>query len=228
MQGYEKLGLFYLGRRYDTDARAVVPEPVLYDSADLTTHAVIVGMTGSGKTGLGIGLIEEAAIDRIPVIAVDPKGDLGNLLLTFPDLAPADFEPWVDPSAAAQKGQSVADYAAAQAALWRKGLGDWDQDGERIRLLREQVEPALFTPGSTAGQPLSVLRSFTPPPAELRAEPDLYQDRLQATAGSVLTLLGESGDPAESPAGVLLARIFDHYWAADRALDLPGWACGRN
>ena len=140
MHAYEKLGLLYIGRRYDAGNREITPEPVLYDAGDLTTHAVIVGMTGSGKTGLGVGLIEEAAIDRVPVIAVDPKGDLGNLLLTFPDLAPGDFEPWVDPSAAAQKGQSVEDFAAGQAALWRKGLGEWDQDGERIRTLRSQLD----------------------------------------------------------------------------------------
>jgi hypothetical protein len=221
MQAYEKLGLFYLGRRYDEAAGAVTPEPLLYDAADLTTHGVIVGMTGSGKTGLGIGLIEEAAMDRVPVIAVDPKGDLGNLLLTFPDLAPGDFEPWVDPAAAERKGVSVPEYAAKQAELWRRGLADWDQDGARIGRLREQVELGLYTPGSTAGQPLSVLKSFKPPPAALRAEPDLYQDRLQATAGSILTLLGESAD-ADSPAAVLLSRILDHAWAAERALDLPG------
>ena len=222
MRSYEKLGLFYLGRRYDMDARSLTPEPVLYDAADLTTHGVIVGMTGSGKTGLGIGLIEEAAMDRIPVIAVDPKGDLGNLLLTFPDLAASDFEPWVDPGAAERKKQTPAEYAADQARLWRRGLEDWDQDGERIRRLREQVELGLYTPGSDAGQPLSILRSLAPPPATLRAEPDLYQDRLRATAASILTLLGESGDAVEAPAGVLLARILDHAWAAARSVDLPG------
>jgi hypothetical protein len=222
MQAYEKLGLFYLGRRYDVDTATLSQEPVLYDAADLTTHGVIVGMTGSGKTGLGIGLIEEAAIDRIPVIAVDPKGDLGNLLLTFPDLAPSDFEPWVDAGAAARAGQTPAEYGAAQAELWRRGLADWDQDGDRIRRLRDQVELGLYTPGSSAGQPLSVLKSLAPPPATLRAEPDLYSDRLQATAGSLLTLLGDSGDPAESPAGVLVARILDHAWTDGRGLDLPG------
>jgi hypothetical protein len=179
-------------------------------------------MTGSGKTGLGIGLIEEAAMDRIPVIAVDPKGDLGNLLLTFPGLAPADFEPWVDPGAASRAGQSPAEFATAQAELWRRGLAEWDQDGERIRRLRTQVDLGLYTPGSSAGQPLSVLKSLAPPPPRLRAEPDLYQDRLQSTAASLLTLLGETGDPAESPAGVLVARILDHAWSAGRGIDLPG------
>src|SRR5688572_10331735 len=93
---YEKLGAFYLGQEYDLTAGTRRPALVLYDSKDLVTHAVCVGMTGSGKTGLGIGLIEEAAIDGVPVLAIDPKGDLANLLLTFADLAVSDFAPWVD------------------------------------------------------------------------------------------------------------------------------------
>ncbi len=140
---------------------------MLYDSRDLTTHAVIIGMTGSGKTGLGIGLLEEAAIDKVPVIAIDPKGDLGNLLLSFPELRGSDFEPWVDSQAAAAAGQSVAAFAAAQAETWRKGLADWGQSPERIARLRAAAEFAIYTPGSTAGLPISVLGSFTAPPAAL-------------------------------------------------------------
>src|ERR1700677_3375772 len=129
MQDYEKLGLFYLGKTYDMKDRQVTPNLVLYESKHLTTHAVCVGMTGSGKTGLGIALLEEAAIDGIPVIAVDPKGDLGNLLLAFPELKPSDFEPWVDPDDAARKNISIAELAAQTAAAWKKGLADWQQDG---------------------------------------------------------------------------------------------------
>ena len=87
MTDFEKLGLFYLGRELDPDTKSRGTAPLLYDASDLVTHAVIAGMTGSGKTGLGIGIIEECAIDGVPVIAIDPKGDLGNLLLTFPRLA---------------------------------------------------------------------------------------------------------------------------------------------
>jgi hypothetical protein len=219
MQDYEKLGAFYLGR----EATGATDAPlVLYDAADLTTHAVIVGMTGSGKTGLGIALIEEAAIDRVPVIAIDPKGDLGNLLLTFPALAPADFAPWVDPRAAATAGQTPAEFAAAQAAAWRAGLAASGQGPERIAALRAAADFALYTPGSSAGRGLSVLGSFAPPPPAIRADGDLYRQYLQGIAGGVLALAGIEADPLASREHILLATILDNAWQAGRALDLAG------
>ena len=164
---YEKLGVFYLGREYDAASAQLKDELVLYDSKDLTTHAVCVGMTGSGKTGLCLSLLEEAAIDGVPAVCIDPKGDLGNLLLTFPGLAPSDFEPWVDAGEAARKGQSVSQYAAAVAENWKKGLAEWNQAPERIAKLRAAADVAIYTPGAETGLPLSVLRSFAPPAAEL-------------------------------------------------------------
>ncbi len=139
MRSYEKLGLFYLGKIIDPRSGALTDEYLLYDSRDLLTHAVCVGMTGSGKTGLGIALLEEAAIDGIPVIAIDPKGDLGNLLLAFPDLAPADFRPWIDEDEARRRGMSPDDFARNEAERWRRGLAEWDQDGERIRTLQVRL-----------------------------------------------------------------------------------------
>ena len=153
MEDFEKLGAFYLGRVQDLAAGKRTDELVLYDSKDLTTHAVIIGMTGSGKTGLGIGLIEEAAIDRIPVIAIDPKGDLGNLLLTFPELRPSDFEPWVSVQEAEAKGLTREKFAEEQASTWEKGLADWGESADRIKRLREAADFAIYTPGSTAGTP---------------------------------------------------------------------------
>src|SRR5215470_8487632 len=132
MPDFEKLGVFYLGKTYDPATKRRGEELLLYDSKDLVTHAVCVGMTGSGKTGLCLALIEEAAIDGIPAIVIDPKGDLSNLLLTFPNLAPADFEPWVNEDDARRQGKSVKDFATEQAALWKKGLADWGEDGARI------------------------------------------------------------------------------------------------
>ena len=220
MQDFEKLGAFYLGKRYDSDADKLTDELVLYDAKDLTTHAVIIGMTGSGKTGLGIGILEEAALDHIPVIALDPKGDMGNLLLTFPELRAEDFRPWVNPRAATDKGQTPDEYASAQAALWKKGLGEWGQTGERIAKLRENVDLAIYTPGSNAGLPVSVLQSFAAPNAELIDDVDLYRERVQATATGILTLLDIDADPVASREHILISRLLDHAWRDGRDLDV--------
>ena len=222
MQDYEKLGAFYLGRNHDLGKDETGNESILYDSKDLTTHAVIIGMTGSGKTGLGVGLIEEAALDNVPVIAIDPKGDLGNLLLTFPDLAGKDFEPWVDAQQATTKGQTTAEFANGQAALWKKGLASWGQDGERIQRLKDAAEFAIYTPGSTAGIPVSVLSTFSAPAAALRDDGEAFAERIQATATSILTLLGLDADPLTSREHILISNILQHTWQADQSLDLPG------
>lgn len=222
MQNFEKLGVFYLGKRVEPDNSTVTDDLILYDSKDLTTHAVIVGMTGSGKTGLGVGMIEEAAIDHIPVIAIDPKGDLGNLLLAFPELQAEDFAPWVDPRAAAEAGQSTEDFAASQANSWKEGLASWGQEPARITMLKEAADFALYTPGSSAGLPLSVLKTFAPPTAELAEDADLWQERVQATVTGILTLLGLSADPLSSREHILLSNILDHVWKKGQAVDLAG------
>src|SRR5687768_10279977 len=168
MQDFERLGVFYLGKRYDLVAGQPQDELLLYDSKDLTTHALCVGMTGSGKTGLCIALLEEAALDGIPALVIDPKGDLGNLLLTFPELRPEDFRPWINEDDARRKGLSPDAFAAEQAELWKRGLAEWGQGPERIRRLREAAEFAIYTPGSEAGRPLSVVASFAAPPPAVR------------------------------------------------------------
>ncbi|MBP1644307.1 MAG: hypothetical protein H6Q03_2976, partial [Acidobacteria bacterium] len=157
---------------------------LLYDSRDLVTHAAIVGMTGSGKTGLGIAMLEEAAIDGVPAVVVDPKGDLANLLLTFPELRPGDFLPWVRAEEAERKGLTREALAAAEAQKWREGLAAWGQDGGRIRRLRDAAEVVLYTPGSDAGRPLSILASFAAPAPEVVADSDLFRGRVETAATS--------------------------------------------
>ncbi len=222
MQDFEKLGVFYLGRELDATRNLPTDNAILYDSKDLTTHAVCVGMTGSGKTGLCLALLEEAAIDGIPAIAIDPKGDLGNLMLAFPNLAPSDFRPWVDPQEAARKGLSVDDYASQTAATWKKGLADWGQTPERIARFKEAVDVAIYTPGSNAGIALSVLQSFAAPTGALATDTTALRDRIGAVVSGVLGLLGIDADPLKSREHILLANIFEASWSAGRSLDMAG------
>jgi hypothetical protein len=217
---YEKLGLFYLGRPYDLAARAPRDGVLLYDSKDLVTHAVCVGMTGSGKTGLCIDLLEEAAIDGIPALVIDPKGDLGNLLLTFPDLTAEQFRPWIDEDEARRNGNTPEEWAAAQAETWKKGLESWGQSGDRIRKFRDACDVAIYTPGSQSGLGLSIVRSFAAPAPEFVEEHDLMRERVATTATSLLGLLGIDADPIKSREHILLSTIIDAAWRQGQDLDL--------
>src|SRR5215211_8760512 len=203
MTDFEKLGVFYLGK--------TKVGLLLYDSKDLVTHAVCVGMTGSGKTGLCVTLLEEAAIDGIPAIIIDPKGDLSNLLLTFPNLAPEDFRPWVEERDPAQ-----------EANLWKEGLAKWGQDGERIKRLRDAADFRIYTPGSNAGLPVSILKSFAAPPDTIRQDNELLAERINTTATSLLGLIGIDADPIRSREHILLSNILNQEWSAGRDLDLGG------
>jgi hypothetical protein len=222
MQDFEKLGQFYLGKVYDVGRRQAATDLLLYDSKDLTTHAVCVGMTGSGKTGLGIALLEEAAIDGIPMIAIDPKGDLGNLLLGFPELRPEDFLPWVDPDEASRKGLTREEFAARTAQTWREGLAAWGEDGARIARFRQAVDLAIYTPGSGAGLPLTVLRSFDAPPPGLAGQPEAYRERIASAVSGLLALLGVDADPMSGREHILLSNVLDHAWRAGHDLDMAG------
>ena len=219
---YEKLGAFYLGKKYDLASHTLKEDVVLYDSKDLNTHAVIIGMTGSGKTGLGIVLLEEALIDNIPVIAIDPKGDLPNLLLNFPELKPDDFRPWINEQDAINQGFIPEKYAAQQAEMWRKGLASWDQMPERVARLRSAAEYAVYTPGSSAGLPVSILRNFAPPPPAILDDTDLLRERIQTTVTGLLALISIEADPVTSREHILLANLFENVWTQGRAFDLPG------
>jgi hypothetical protein len=219
LPAYERLGVFYLGREYDPATQQLGAE-VLYDSRDLTTHAVCIGMTGSGKTGLCLSLLEEAAIDGIPAIAIDPKGDIANLALTFPDLRPEDFRPWVDAGEAARKGQGLEEFAASTAAAWRKGLEEWGEDGARIQRLREAARVTIYTPGSSAGRPLSILRSFAAPDATIAGDATALKERVGSAVAGLLGLLGIDADPVRSRDYILLCALLDAAWRRGEGLDL--------
>jgi hypothetical protein len=220
VEQFEKLGAFYLGRPYDPVKKAAKPGLILYDSKDLVTHAVCVGMTGSGKTGLCIDLLEEAALDGVPAIAIDPKGDLTNLMLTFPELRPEDFRPWINEDDARAKSFSADDYAAQQAKLWKDGLAAWGEDGERIRRLKDAADFDIYTPGSSAGIPISIVASFEAPAQAVREDSELLRDRVTTTASSVLGLLGIAADPIQSREHILIANLLTKAWSAGEGLDL--------
>ncbi|MFT3991502.1 MAG: DUF87 domain-containing protein [Luteolibacter sp.] len=217
---YEKLGQFYLGRHYDAAEKKVEDELVLYDSKDLVTHGVVLGMTGSGKTGLCMALLEEAAMDNIPAIVIDPKGDIANLLLLFPELDAASFRPWINEDDAAKKGISPDDFAAKTAEKWKSGLADWGQTPERIAQLREKVDITIFTPGSKSGIPVSVLSSLGAPPPEIVEDSELLSERVESTVASLLSLVGVDVDPVQSPEATLLGTIFQKAWTDGTDLTL--------
>ena len=221
MSEIDKRGHFYLGQEFDLKAGAVTDRPVLYPARHLTTHAVFLGMTGSGKTGLGVILLEEALLQGIPVLAVDPKGDLTNLLLTFPNLAPEDFAPWVDAERAKKEGLSIEEAAEKAADLWRKGLAGSGIGPERIARLREGAEFALFTPGSDAGIPMDVLHRFKAPDLDWETYEEVLRERIEGLVTALLGLAGRETDPLQSAEHVFLSHLVEHAWRAGQSLDLP-------
>lgn len=215
MEDYEKLGLFYLGKEVESEA------PFLLESKDFTTHAVCVGMTGSGKTGLGIILLEEAALDGIPAIIIDPKGDMGNLMLSFPDLKPDEFLPWVDSEAAKRKGETPEKLAEDISKTWKKGLEESDEPLARIKKFKESVDITIYTPGSTSGVSVSILSSFEVPSKELFQDSGAIRDKVSSLTTGLLSLIGITEDALTSKEHILISTIIDYIWKSGKNLDLP-------
>lgn len=212
---------FYLGKIFDLKKGEIKDEPLFYDPPDLTTHAIVTGMTGSGKTGLCVDLIEEAALNGIPAILIDPKGDLTNLMLTFPELLPADFEPWIDPATARREDKTVAQAAEATAGMWKKGLADWGLNSQNLKELKESVERQVFTPGSSTGVPISILASFEAPDIPWNENEELLREKIASTITALLTLVGMKDiDPLRSREHILLANIIEQNWKTGTPLDL--------
>jgi hypothetical protein len=212
---------FYLGRKFDPLSQTVTHEPVMYDPADLTTHAVVTGMTGSGKTGLCISLLEEAALKGIPAIIIDPKGDLTNLVLHFPDLAPQDFQPWIDPEMARRSGKTLDQLAMDASSSWREGLQKWDIPQERVLALKNAVQFAIYTPGSDSGIPVSVLTSLAAPDLAWKENREMLREKIGSTVTALLGLVGyEDIDPIRSREHILLSNIFESAWSQGKDVEL--------
>ena len=212
---------FYLGRAYDPITKTTTTDKVYYDPADLTTHAVVTGMTGSGKTGLCITLLEEAALKGIPAIIIDLKGDLTNLLLHFPDLAPQDFQPWIDPEMARRAGKTLDQLALDASTSWRIGLREWDISEEGILALRNAVQYTIYTPGSDSGIPVSVLSSLAAPSLKWNENREALREKIASTVTALLGLVGyEDIDPIRSREHILLANIFESYWSQGKDIEL--------
>jgi len=215
---YEKAGLFYLGKDVDTANFEPTDVLTLLKNKNFTTHAAIIGMTGSGKTGLGIGLLEEAAIDNIPSIVIDPKGDMGNMLLTDPSFSPLSFKPWVEDDAKA-KGEDPLEYAAKIANMWREGIYSWHQDEARVEKFHN-VDKTIYTPGSSAGVGINILSSLSKPSSEIMEDSDNFSAYLSSTVGSLLALVGIEANPLESKEFILLSQIIAHAWQNDLPMGL--------
>jgi len=219
-ENFEKMGSFYLGRPYDLKSKKLDDGLTLYDSKDLVTHGVVLGMTGSGKTGLCLSILEEAAMDNIPAIIIDPKGDIANLMLTFPEFKGSDFRPWINEDDAIKKGITPDEFAQNTADMWKNGLNEWGQSPDRVRQFRNKVDINIFTPGSKAGIPVSILSSLEVPPFEIMDDGELLGDRIESTVSSLLSLIGVDADPIQSPEAILLATLFNHCWQAEQNLSL--------
>ena len=215
----EGLGVFYLGKRVDPESGKPGREPLLLDARRLTTHAVCVGMTGSGKTGLLVSLIEEAAIDDIPAIVIDPKGDLANILLTFPELRPADFRPWLEEDAAKRDGLTLDELAEKTAKKWADGLAASGQSGERIAKLRESVDMVVYTPGSSAGRPLAMLGSLEAPEKAILDDPEARRERIESLVSGILAMAGIDAEPGRSREHLLVSAIVDALWKSGQEVD---------
>jgi hypothetical protein len=212
---------FYLGRAYDPIQQKVTEKEIRYDPADLTTHAVVTGMTGSGKTGLCVVLLEEAALQGIPAIIIDPKGDLTNLLLHFPELAPQDFQPWIDADLARRAGKTVEQVAVDASQSWREGLKEWGIPQERIQALKNAAQFAIFTPGSDAGVPVSVLSSLAVPEISWNENREVLREKITSTVTALLGLVGYTDlDPLRSREHILLSNIFENEWSQGKNVEL--------
>ena len=223
---FDQPGKLYLGREFDLGRNQPTEAPLLLNARDLTTHAVCLGMTGTGKTGLGICLLEEVLLQDVPCIILDPKGDITNLVLAFPDLAPADFRPWVDEDEAHRHGQTVDQLAEQTAQRWKAGLASWGIEPERVRQLHDRVAFNIYTPGSNTGIPVNILQNFNPPTEgklTWAQNAETLRERIAQIVSALLDLVGFDGDradPVKSREHILLSTLFESAWRAGQPVNI--------
>lgn len=212
---------FYIGRRVNPEDGETTDEPHTYDPDDLTTHAVVVGMTGSGKTGLCLDIMEEAALNNLPAILIDPKGDITNLLLHFPELLPEDFKPWINAGDARRDGKTVEQAATDTAGMWKEGLKGWGIESDRIQRLKDSVDRVIYTPGSTSGKPISILASLKAPDVDWQEQQEVLLEQIEGTVTAILGLIGlDNIDPISDPEHILLSKIIADSWEAGKDVDM--------
>ena len=209
-----KKGQYYIGKESDSG------EPVLLKASSLTTHGVIFGMTGSGKTGLGVNVLEEALLDKTPTLILDPKGDMGNIMLNFPESSPEDLEPWIDAAKAKRKGKTVAELAEKESAERREELAADGITPERIAQLRDTTDFRIYTPGSSIGIGMNVLGSLEAPKLDWDLHAETIRDEIEGLVSSILVLAGVKSDPVSGPEHILLSMIIETWWRQGKNLDL--------
>ena len=215
---YEKAGLFYVGKDVDSSNFELTDALTLLKNKNFTTHATIIGMTGSGKTGLGIGLLEEASIDNIPSIVIDPKGDMGDMLLTDPEFKAESFAKWVADDAKA-KGEDALELGAKTAKMWKEGIESWGQDAQRVKRFTE-VDKTIYTPGSSSGVGINILSSLEKPNEAILSDSDNFTSYLSSTVNSLLALVGIESGSMDSKEYILLAQIISKAWRAGEKLTI--------
>lgn len=211
---------FYLGRRYDQTQQRLADEVIYYDSRDLTTHAIVVGMTGSGKTGMCIAMLEEAALDGVPAIVIDPKGDISNLLLNFPQLRAEDFRPWINISDAQRAGLEPDEFAQEVAQQWREGLAQWGISTGRMTVAKNAVQYSIYTPGSEAGLPVSILASLQAPRDGWEGHEEFHREQISGIVTALMALIGKQVEPVKDREHVLISNIFEEAWRTGQDLTL--------
>jgi hypothetical protein len=213
----DEKGKFYLGKKFK---KKIEEEKFLYKAEDLTTHAVVFGMTGSGKTGMSVTMLEEAIENDIPIIVIDPKGDVSNLKLIFPELSPEEFKKWVSPVEARKEGKTIDEYAKEVSERWKNGLKEWGIGKDKIKKIKDKSDVRIFTPGSSAGLKISILEGFKKPEEDFEGDEEAQVEKIRNSVSALLSLLDIESDPLKSKPHILISNLIEYYWRNGKSLSI--------